>query len=388
MTRRASEFDPASVEFLDDDGLIPLRMTTLIGGKPGVGKSLWLCDMAARCSRNGQNVGLSMLEDGGEDSLVETFIIPRLIAARAVMENVILLDPMSFPEDIGTLRETIEEEDLSFIALDPLSSHLSVSMFNDQDARKAMMPLNNLSSETGCAIVAVHHTVKYTRNIDHALQAFGGSMGGLPGVARVAYVFGRHPKDRNLRVLAPAKVNFAAEPPPAIWEVDTVEVEDKNGTTIGEGTPYLVKKEVPIGDSEKDKELAALFNVTALAVVTTPEGEGDRGELGESHPKIVEATEFLLNWLCMGEQPVKDLQAAGRNEGIAWATMKRAKKLNGILHARHGHGPGTCEDCGKPWGKSSDPCQYCAAPKEKRQPSYVVWLLPPDHPALVEGDDD
>lgn len=175
--RKASTIVPVRKEWLVP-ALIPKGELTLITGKPGAGKSLLALDFIAHLTRGDVHPagpgcltkpGNVILLTGEEDT--PSVIIPRLMAAGAVMERV-MMEPRLADPSTGELRGW----DLSFIeqleegVLD-LGVHLIVCDVlkqimrhrNDHDeleVRRELQPIVDLCHRTGVTFVGVRHTVK------------------------------------------------------------------------------------------------------------------------------------------------------------------------------------------------------------------------------------
>lgn len=210
-------------------GYIPFGKVTMLDGDPGLGKSTILIDLAAKLSRgeplpNGKRhepMGTILLM--GEDGAGDT-IVPRLINAEGDLRKVAIRDtytssqgqeiPPAFPSDLGKLREDIIAAEAGMVVIDPVMSYLDpdINSNNDQQVRRALMPLAMLAEETGAAIVLLRHLNKSSAS--SALYRGGGSIG-FVGVARSALIVAHDPDDPTRVVLASTKSNLGP-PPPAL----------------------------------------------------------------------------------------------------------------------------------------------------------------------------
>lgn len=210
-------------------GYIPFGKVTILDGDPGLGKSTLMIDLAGKLSRgeplpNGKRhtpMGtiLMMGEDGAGDT-----IVPRLINAQADLERIGIRDtytndkqmeiPPAFPSDLKKLKEDIVAAQAGMVVIDPVMSYLDpdINSNNDQQVRRALMPLAMLAEETGAAIVLLRHLNKATGG--SALYRGGGSIG-FVGVARSALIVAHDPDDPTRVVLASTKSNLGP-PPPAL----------------------------------------------------------------------------------------------------------------------------------------------------------------------------
>jgi KaiC/GvpD/RAD55 family RecA-like ATPase len=192
---------------------IPRGMISLVAGPPGQGKSLFAYFVAAEASHSG-----GVIYSTGEESLRKA-ARSWLEAAGAVLEQVIFWRP-ELPRDLDKLHDQIVQTDANLVVLDPVAAQLGVSIFNDQDVRRALSPLNEVAEETKAAILLISRTTKRIDKRAHPMDAIGGSGGGLRGAARVAFLFGPNPDDSDERLLACVKSNIGPEPATFAFEID------------------------------------------------------------------------------------------------------------------------------------------------------------------------
>lgn len=285
---------------------IPRGMFTLVAGLPGQGKSLFGYYLAAETSRTA-----GVIYSTWEESLRKT-ALARLEAAGAQLERVHLWTP-ELPEETERLHKRIVEFEAELVVLDPIAAHLGVSIFNDQDVRRALSPLKVVAEETDAAIVAISHTVKRVTPGAHPMDAIGGSGGGLRAAARMAYLFGRNFEDADEVLLACVKSNVAAEPASYAFELDVHDFAD------GDEAPFLV----PLG--ERGESLA---DARIMLDSTRKQEKPD--------VKRAAASEFLVNYLRFGPRPVRELKEDAIQYGHSWATIRRAADELGIVKPRGG----------------------------------------------------
>ena len=130
----------------------------------------------------------------------------RLRAADADLSRVYdMTDDFLVPDSIPALRETIESvNDVRMVVIDPLSdvAGIPLTSSNVRVRRQIMNPLRRLASDTGTAIVMVHHTVK------------SGRVGGTKGItdaARMVLKVSRLASDERVRVIHVDKTNIASD---------------------------------------------------------------------------------------------------------------------------------------------------------------------------------
>src|SRR6266540_5469901 len=97
VVTKASQVRTAQLRFLIPKR-VPRGALTLVAGYPGKGKSLWTAEVAA-CLTRGEfdDPPANVLFMGSEDT-VEHVYVPRLIAAKAVLDNVDFVD-LRFEDD-------------------------------------------------------------------------------------------------------------------------------------------------------------------------------------------------------------------------------------------------------------------------------------------------
>lgn len=208
-------------------GYIPFGKVTVLDGDPGLGKSTILIDIAARLSRgvalpNGkQHAAMGSLLLMGEDEAADT-IVPRLMNAEADLRKVAVRDtypndkgvelPPGIPSDLPLIKEDIIAARAGLVVIDPVMSYIdgSLNANNDQQVRRALMPLAQLAAETGAAIVLLRHLNKSAGG--SALYRGGGSIG-FVGVSRSALILARDPDEPGRVVLASNKSNLGPPPP-------------------------------------------------------------------------------------------------------------------------------------------------------------------------------
>jgi AAA domain len=188
------------------------------------------------------------------------------------------------------------------VIVDPLMAFLSAdtNSHRDQDVRKALFRLSMLAEDTGAAVVVVRHLNK--SNAGPALYRGGGSIG-IIGAARAALLIARDPGDENRRVLAPLKMNLAADPESLVFHIEGTETACR---VVWDGT-----SEHRAGD-----------------LLSQPQGE-ERSERDD-------AKDFLLDALDGGPVPAQTITRDARAAGIAERTLKRAKKDMAIVSEKAG----------------------------------------------------
>jgi len=316
-------------------------MISLVAGRPGDGKSLFAAMLAAELSRAKQQVVFSNLEDS-----TAHVIRPRLEACHADLKRIHLWREghghglPRIPQDLDELEALIKRTKASAFIMDPVSAHITASIYNDQEVRTALTPLSEMADRTGAAIIGIHHTIKSGRGITHPLQVVGGSGGGLGGAARAVYIFGVDPDDADQRVLAPAKYNLGPWPDSVLFEMDEFEYVHGKGE---DARLISAGKLVFISDQAKIRALKLIESGLVTKVGR------------DSIDKRAMAADWLTGYLAMGPRPANDVFEDALQYAHSRKLTRRAGEDIGIQRKRVGFGAG-----GKWW-----------------------WRLPGDHPALL-----
>jgi len=313
-----SGVEPEQVEWLWPSWLAFGKLA-LLDGDPGLGKSATTLDIAARVSAGKvfpdgaecEPAGVVVLS--GEDGLRDT-IRPRLDAAGADVDRILSLATvpdenghdrlLSIPEDVPLIEKGIERVGARLVVVDPLMAFLSgeTNSHRDQDVRRALAPLAGLAERTGACVLVVRHLNKAPSN--NPLYRGGGSIG-IIGAARMAFVVGKDPQDEDRRVLATTKNNLARPPRSLMF---TLEEAESGAVRVNW-----------LGESE----------VSARDLLATPQDQ-------EHADARSEAVEFLNDVLKGGPVPASEIIRDAEDAGIAEKTLRRAKKVVGVIAYREG----------------------------------------------------
>jgi hypothetical protein len=317
---RASEIKPENTAWVWEDW-IPAGGPSLLVGKPGLGKTTLLTDLAAQLTKGrlpGKWYGepQPVIFATAEDSLAQT-LVPRLLAAGADTDLVHFvkvtndgLDAMlTLPDDVEALAAEAARTGARLIGVDPLVAFLGgkVDAHKDQDVRTVLAPLANIAERQNLAVVGVIHFNKSTAS--DVLDRVSGS-GGFVGAARSALAFGRDPsdpdgEDGSLRVLAHAKCNVGQEMGSLSYRVEAATVQADDETLHTSRLVY-------VGESTVGKN-------DLLATMDS-----------EQRTTRQEAVAFLEQTLQEGPMRSTDLFKEAREVGISERTLHRAKSDLGI----------------------------------------------------------
>lgn len=292
---------------------IPAGKLCLIDGDPGQGKSFVTLDLCARLSRGerfpdgqpGSGEPLNSLLICCEDGFGDT-VIPRLRALGADLDRIhgyqgklVAGQPVTvpkLPDDLPRIAEIIERTKAKLVVIDPLMAFLggSVNTVSDQSVRGCLTPLCQVAERTGAAILFVRHLNK--TNGKQAIYRGGGSIG-ITGIMRSAMLIGRHPHDRDKRVLSMVKNNLEKEPKSLQFSLG----EGDGGTVVNwEGAIDLVANDL-VGDVKSES------------------------------PR-----DWLREFLADSPATAEEVYAAGKEAGHCERILRTAKKLLGIKSVKKG----------------------------------------------------
>lgn len=281
---------------------VPEGMITVVAGRPGGNKSMFAVRLARDVSKKG-NVYLSCAEDS-----LRHMIGPRLTAAGANRRRIIVpeVDP-HFPEDFDVFAKKVRVNKIKLAIFDPVNVHLSdgVSRYNDS-IRRATTPLKKLCEETGLSVVFVDHVLKNVSKNAHPLTAIGGASSGLSAAARMCYIVGRDPEDKDRILMCCIKSNLRDEPEPFEFALDEDDVEG-----FGPMSLLIDTGEAPGYD-----------------VMNLLHRSNRGGKMGRPPTKREAALEFLIEYLSAApkhEARAKDILEDAKQYGVTKRTLEGAK---------------------------------------------------------------
>jgi hypothetical protein len=338
---RASEITSQPIEWLLP-GKIALGKPTLIAGDPGLGKSLITADMAARVSTGRDwpaDSGKCPLGDvlmvSGEDDPADT-IRPRLEAAEADLTRVHIVGGvevskdngntetrmLSLRHDIGIIhKEALALRQCRLIIVDPISAYLDgADSHNNADMRAVIVPLAELASSIGAAILFVTHMNKGTGG-----QAIYRAMGSLAFVAaaRASFLVIRDPQDSTRRLFLPSKNNLGPDATGMAYHIEEVGEVPR---VVWEDEIVVVSADDALrGDGRTDEYEATLVN---------------------------SAAEWLREFLADGPVASNDVKLEAKEAGYSLATLRRAQAM---LKVKPHRDAGVCGGTAWYWGMPEQP---------------------------------
>lgn len=280
---------------------------TLIGGDPGLGKSMMLTSDEARLTAAGHSVVVFSAEDDAHDTLR-----PRYDVAGADVKRVIHIDGVRhFKDDGSTERHAFNLErdteklrtlladhpGVVFVRIDPVTAYLGrVDSHKNAEVRALLAQLEEIARQFRVAIVVVTHLNK--NSTGPALYRFVGSLA-FVAACRLAFVVARDPENADRRLLIPAKANIAADQMGYAFTINGVMHEG-----IGQTVAKVEWEPDPI-------------NVTLDRLV---QADGTHRRHERERVK-----DFLKRELAAGPVASKTLFEKAEGEGISQRTLFRAK---------------------------------------------------------------
>jgi len=215
----ATAFQIEPVRWLLKDR-IPLGAFTGLAGREGIGKSVYIADLAARVTRGTLPGALegeprAVFIVATEDSWKHT-IVPRLMAAGADLTRVFCVEvvaptgaslALSLPQDLIALEQAARDRGAALLVFDPLISRLDSALDTHKDAsvRQALEPLAAMAERLEAAVVGLIHVSK-SQSSD-ALTLLMGSRA-FAAVARAVLFAMIDPDDDTRRLLGQPKNNL------------------------------------------------------------------------------------------------------------------------------------------------------------------------------------
>lgn len=341
IVHRACDLKPEKLKWIWP-GRIAEGKLILIGGQPGLGKSMLALHIAATISRGGDwpcgegrapagDVIILSAEDGVKDT-----IVPRLIAADADMKRIHIVEAkmdgqnrktLNLKADVDLLESRIKAlGNVLAVIVDPISAYLGgTDTHKNADTRDALEPLVSMSDRLGVATLLVTHLNK------------SGGGGGSLAINRLS-----------------GSIAFAAVARAVFGVVEDYEIPERrlflqgknNLSTPCKGLAYRVEQRLISDDLlasyvSFEREHVAVSFGEALAAV----------EGGDREPSSTdEAEAFLLDLLANGPMEVADVEHAARAAGLlaegaplnGSKPFRRARQRLGILTQRVGFGKGGC----------------------------------------------
>jgi hypothetical protein len=299
---------------------IPEGMVTIVGGKPGLGKSMWSCALAAAISAGLTFPGKeepfepgNVLMFSAEDD-PEYVLRGRLEDQGADLSRIFAFDLArhSFQfggADFGKLQSLIERFEPKLVVFDPIVSFTGarVNISRQNEVRGVLQPIVDVARKTGTSVVLIAHVGKGSSS-NAAIDAIMGSVdfSAAPRSAMILYPDPSLAQGDEGGVIAHAKHNLSGG---------------------GQSLRYAIN-----GNRFEWRGVTRMSAEDLQGASSTP-----------SHEKtgIDEAVEFLERELDHGPVRASKVIFSARSHGINQTTLLRARMRIGVKSKRHGFGPGS-----------------------------------------------
>ena len=322
----ASSIVPKRLEWVWDQWL-PQGKLTLLVGAPKTGKTLLAIDVAARITSGGKFPDGTLAKAApvifwtAEDDLNDT-IVPRFKAAGGNLENLKFIDstvssgkgqPFNPAADMPELLKAISgmKRKPALMILDPIVS-VSRDLNNAIQVREGLAPIREIAETYGVAVLGITHFRKSSAESGGDGERIIGS-GAFLAVSRMVWFAKKPPDSDGQRVVHLGDNNLAESDQGFVYEVETRDAD------FPEHNLVVTTAGVVWGEKLEGDELHAFLK---------PDTKN------ESAPALVEAEDFLKEYLASGERLKAEIEEEADNRGIARETLKRAKKSLGILHKK------------------------------------------------------
>jgi archaellum biogenesis ATPase FlaH len=321
ITKRFSEIAAERLEWLWP-GRIPKGKLTLLVSEPGLGKSIFTMDVAARVStgRPWPDATSTLQREPGsaiivsaEDDVADTIRV-RLEAAGADLGRVLVLEALKCDDlrcDLfnarlfyAGLRTAIDKHaDVKLVIADPITAYCGGQNENsNSEVREFLTPLVDLAAKTGVTVVGVSHLNKKTEQ-----AASCRTLGSVAWYAtpRAVWLLAKDPHDKDSRLLLPLKANLGKSADGLAFKFKDVEVQTTGGAVMSVACDFQPGK----------------VDLTPDEVLAPKNGPRKPREKAEA---------WLEAQLAAGPVPSETVYSKAKEVGIAEKTLERAKKELGV----------------------------------------------------------
>ena len=210
-------------------GVLFRRKVALVAGEPGLGKSLFCCDVAARISRaknwpGGEAAVISPAASimiSGEDDAEDT-IVPRLLAAGGDLSKIHIisdvvesrageLSALSIDQHMKSIHSEMLKQKAALLIFDPVSAFMADrDSHKDTSVRALLNKIRQFAVEGNYAVLLISHFNKPGEKVSSAVHRVMGSLG-FVAAARAVYAFVKDPQDSDKKLLLPIKNNLGPD---------------------------------------------------------------------------------------------------------------------------------------------------------------------------------
>lgn len=297
----------------------------IVAGPPGTGKTTICLALAATITCGGRWPDGTVAERGdvliwsGEDDPADT-LAPRLKASGAHLSRVHFVRqvvdggdrrPFDPAQDMAALTEAARNlPDLRLLVLDPIVNAVGGDSHKNTEVRRALAPVVDLAASLRVAAVGISHFSKGSQQRDPVERVTGSlAFGALPRVVMAA-VKVKTEDGSDSRLLARAKSNIGKDDGGFAYSLEQVE--------IGEGI------------------IASRLRWGAAVEGSARELLADADTDTEAGGALQDAADWLRDLLADGPVDSNEVKHAADANGIAWSTLRGAKKRIGAKSEKHG----------------------------------------------------
>jgi hypothetical protein len=331
---------PERVEFFWKPYL-PEGRSVAIEGDPGGGKSNLIAKICAHMTTGHafptvldhqqpnkdfapRNVCLFTSEDDPGDT-----IRPRIALNEGNVERVFLIEGWEQTDgtqgiitlqDLALLREVLQTYEPAMLVFDPMQAFFGrgADMNSANDTRPILDAVAAICKPYKCTPLYVRHVGKTKR--DKAIHSAIGSID-ITGAMRSILFLAADPDQEDRRIIAHSKSNNALKGKSLAFRIREVEeaIESLDGQYVTVSAPRV------------DWDGISTLTANDLSAPMSPETD--------EKPALEQAKEFLHILLADGPVLAKEVEQQAKDNGVTWATLRRAKANMDIgLRKRTGEG--------------------------------------------------
>lgn len=329
VTRCFADIEPEPINWLWPDNVARGKLT-VIAGDPGFGKSQLSVSIAAIVTKGGRwPVDRTPCERGrviflsAEDDPADT-IRPRLDAAGADVALCEIIQfvrceakegtgptrrAFSLKADMLRLSELLAKRgDVALVIIDPVTAYMGdADTHRNSDVRSILAEVSEVARKHKAAFIAISHLNK--GDSAKALQRVTGSLA-FVAAARAAFLVAEDRDTEGQRLFIPMKNNIGPDSTGYAFRIEPAEFPGRIRTS----------RIIWAGDR---------------VAITADEALTQEGEAG-GKSELEAAKQFLQAELADGPVSAKAIERDAHGNGLAWATVRRAKAALGVGSEKSG----------------------------------------------------
>jgi len=311
LVQRICDVKSEPIDWLWADNL-SFGTLALFDGDPGLGKSMVALDLCARLSAGRPFPGAtaavppaSAIVFNAEDSAANS-IRPRLEAMGADLARIHVVRPdwiesnggLCFPSNTAAFERALADTQSRLVVIDPISAFLDreASAMNERAVRAALSALARVAAAYRAVILMIRHLNKMSDTC--SIYRGTGSIA-FQGVCRSSWLFGVDPADKDRRIMAQVKNNYAP---------------------LQTALTYEFRKD----------GAAAAIHWTGTSKLSANQLLAAAGRKPDLPGPRERAQEFLLAYLKEGPRPTTEIWPAVQKLGIGKTTLDRARQREKI----------------------------------------------------------